>query len=190
MSDALNPFDPARLRLDPSSLADGGAKKLLNNIAVRKPNRQEFVRVNPDPAYRVTPAALIELKEDRETYLVPPGIASELAGECFTATIFTAMSRQNVLFLWVVKLTGSEGRAKANAWHDSAARAATCAMTQWVRVTANMHAGYYETFAAEATIPPPEWPNLSMADLLQIAFRDKLIDSTDHAIIQYLRGAA
>jgi hypothetical protein len=33
------------------------------------------VRVHPDPNYRLTPAAIIEEKDDREVYLVTPQIA-------------------------------------------------------------------------------------------------------------------
>ena len=73
-----NPFDPASLRLDQNFADTVGVKKLLTTVPVRKPNRQDFVRVHPDPAYRLTPAAIIELKEDREVYLVMPGMASEL----------------------------------------------------------------------------------------------------------------
>jgi hypothetical protein len=69
---APNPFDPAALRLDQSFAEAVGVKKLLTTVPVRKPNRQDFVRVHRDPAYRLTPAAIIELKEDREVYLVTP----------------------------------------------------------------------------------------------------------------------
>ena len=49
-----DPFDPSSLRLD-QSFADGeGVKKLLLTVPVRKPNRQDFVRVHPDAAYRAT----------------------------------------------------------------------------------------------------------------------------------------
>ena len=62
MNDILNPFDPASLRLD-QTFTDGTAvKKLLTTIPVRKPNRQDFVRVHPDADYRLSPAAIIELK--------------------------------------------------------------------------------------------------------------------------------
>ena len=79
-SPAPNPFDPAALRLDQSFAETVGVKKLLTTVPVRKPNRQDFVRVHADPAYRLTPAAIIELKEDREVYLVTPTMAIGAAG--------------------------------------------------------------------------------------------------------------
>ena len=62
----------AALRLDQSVLETVGTCKLITTVPVRKPNQQEFFRVHPDPAYRLTPAAVIELKDERETYLVLP----------------------------------------------------------------------------------------------------------------------
>ncbi len=94
---APNPFDPAALRLDQSYADTVGVKKLLTTVPVRKPNRQDFVRVHPDPAYRLTPAAIIEVKEDREVYLVTPSMAQALPGEFSTATLFTTINRQGVV---------------------------------------------------------------------------------------------
>ena len=99
-SPAPNPFDPAALRLDQSFAETVGVKKLLTTVPVRKPNRQDFVRVHPDQTYRLTPAAIIELKEDREVYLLTPAMAMELRGEFAAATLFTPVNRQGVLHLW------------------------------------------------------------------------------------------
>ena len=48
-----DPFDPAALRLG-QKFADGvGVKKHTTTVPTRKPNRQDFVRVDPRPEYRV-----------------------------------------------------------------------------------------------------------------------------------------
>src|SRR6516162_10933119 len=99
-----NPFDPAALRLDQSFADTVGVKKVLTTVPVRRPNRQDFVRVHPDPKYRLTPAAIIEVKEDREVYLVTPDMAQALPGEFTPVTLFTAINRQGTLHLWPVKL--------------------------------------------------------------------------------------
>jgi hypothetical protein len=102
------------LRLDQSFADTVGVKKLITTIPVRKPGRQDFVRVHPDPAYRLTPAALIELKEDREIYFCTPAIAMELPAEFFAATLYTTINKQGVLHLWPVKLPAADGRV--NEW--------------------------------------------------------------------------
>jgi hypothetical protein len=95
-SSAPNPFDPAALVLDQSFAETVGVKKLLTTVPVRKPNRQDFVRVHPDESYRGN-FAMIELQEDREVYLIGGvGLAAELDAETFNATLCTAVNRQGV----------------------------------------------------------------------------------------------
>jgi hypothetical protein len=179
--------DLSQLRLDQNFVETAGVKKLLTTVPVRKPNPQDFVRVHPDPKYRET-LAVIELKEAREVYLVPPVVANELPGEFYMATLFTAVSRQGVVFLWPVRLPGSDG--KILEWHRSAAEAAERAMKTWVRVKANMDLGAYEIYEAANTVSEPQWPAASFNELLRTAFRDRLIADFDHPVIQRLRGLA
>ena len=181
-----DPFDPAALRLDQSFADTVGVKKLLTTVPVRKPGRQEFVRVHPDPAYRLSPAAIIEVKEDRETYLVTPGMAAELPGEFTTATLFTVITRQNVLLVWPVKLPGPDG--KQIEWHRSAAEAAERAMKNWIRIIPNMYLGANEIFEATGDLPEPNWPELSLPEILKVAFRNRIVDRPYHALVQRLRG--
>jgi hypothetical protein len=180
-----DPFDLNYLRLDQSFLESSGVKKLLRTVPVRKPNPQDFVRVHPDPAYRLA-LAVIELKDDREIYLLPPPIAHQLPGEYSMTILYTAINRQGVLHLWPVKLPGSDG--KVLDWHRSAAEAAERAMERWIRVKANMSLGAYEISEASATIPDPEWPQLSYQELLRIAFKDRLVNNLDHPVVKRLRG--
>jgi hypothetical protein len=187
MTDQINPFDNlSALRLDQSFADKVGVKKILTTVPVRKPNRQDFVRVHPDPAFRLTPAAIIELKEDREVYLVPPGMAQQLPGEFSITTLFLTINRQNVIHLWPVKLPGPDG--KHNEWHRSAAEAAEQAMGQWVKISANMSLGAYEIFEAFGDLPDPVWPEISFEEILKIAFRQRFVDSADHPLVQRLRG--
>jgi hypothetical protein len=181
-----DPFNPAALRLDPSYAETVGVRKHLMTVPVRKPNKHEFVRVHTDLAYRLTPAAIIELKEDREVYLLAPSMAHQLPGEFSAATLFTTINRQGVLFLWPVKLPGADG--KDNEWYRSSREAAEKAMTAWVRVKANQSLGAYELFQATGDLPEPEWPDLPLQEILRIAFRDQHVDRPDHPLIKRLLG--
>jgi hypothetical protein len=188
MSDQMNPFNPENLRLSQNFTETVGVKTLLTTIPVRRPHRQEFVRVHPDPAYRCGPVGVLELKEDREAYLVTPPMANALAGEFTLVTLHTAITRQGVVFLWPVKMPGPDGRQLA--WHSSAAEAAEKAKDHWVRVSANMHLGAYDISLAMTPLPEPEWPSLAPEEILQIAFRDYVIDRADHPVVRRLRGVA
>src|SRR5262245_26247763 len=73
-----DPFDLASLRLSQDFAAAVGVKRLITTIPVKKPSKEWFVRTHPDPSHRLQ-TAVVELKEDRETYLVAPGLWPELA---------------------------------------------------------------------------------------------------------------
>jgi hypothetical protein len=182
-----NPFDNlSALRLDQSYADTVGVKKLLTTVPVRKANRQDFVRVHDDPRYRLTPAAIIEVREDGEVYLLTPEIAQALPGEFSMVTLYTTINRQGTLHIWPVKLPTPDGRQ--NEWHRSAAEAAERAMKKWVRVTSSMSLGAYEIFEASGDLPEPGWPDISFEEILKIAFRERLVDRADHPLVQRLRG--
>src|SRR5258708_3289857 len=123
-----NPFDISTLRLGQNFLETAGVRKLLTTVPLRKPNRQTFIRVHPDPAYRGTFATL-ELKEENEFYIVSPELAEQLPDECSTTEIYTAITRQKVAFLWPPQLGKGEGKEKEGASaapaHEQTARSKT-----------------------------------------------------------------
>jgi hypothetical protein len=78
---------------------------------------------------------------------------------------------------------------RTNSWHASAREAAKLAETDWVRVVSNMSEGGYSLYRATGSIPDPEWPNKTMAELLKLAFKDgKYIDNEAHPVIKQLYG--
>jgi hypothetical protein len=184
-----NPFAPESLRLD-LNVAEGlGVKKVVATIPVRKPGNQDYVRVHSSPDFRL-PVALIELRDEREVYLVRPHVARDIPGEYFAATMYTTINRAGVVFLWPVRLPGTDGRQLA--WHTSAAEAAEAAMEGWVRVKADMSLGAYVWWEASSTIPEPTWPkDLTFERMLEIAFKNgRLVESLDHPVLKQLRGEA
>ena len=181
-----DPFAPEKLRVSQDYLATANVKKLLATVPVKRPGPQDFVRVHSDTAYRAL-MAFLELRDDRETFLVNLAAVPELQPECFIANLFTAITRTGVVFLWPVKVPATDGRT--NNWHASAAEAVAQAMKGWIRMKSNMALGAYEIFLAESSIPDPEWPELSFVELYKIAFRDRLINHPGHPAIKRLRGA-
>jgi len=180
-----DPFDPAQLRLSQDFGAATGVKKILSTVPVRKPDRQWFVRTHPDEAFQLT-TAVLDVKEDRETYLVDPSLWNELPGEIIPKILFTTINRQGVVFLWPIRLPGEEGRI--DEWNRSALDGAQRAREKWIRIVANMSLGANEIFEATAELPEPEWPDEDFRALLEIAFRNRYIESPDHPVIRRLRG--
>lgn len=183
--DNQEPLNLDRLRLTQDFANQVGVRKAIITVPVRKPDRQWFVRVHPDSAWRLE-TAVLELKDERETYIVDPDLWSELPGELNPKVLFTAINRQGVVFLWPVRLHGEDGRG--NAWNSSALEAANQATTGWIRIAANMSLGAYEVFQATGELPEPEWPDKDFQALVEIAFKDHYVHSLDHPVIRRLRG--
>ena len=178
-------FDPSRLRLSQNFTESVGVKKALLTVPVRKPGRQDFVRTHPDSTFRLE-TAVIELKEDRETYLIDPELWHELPGEIVPKVLFTTMNRQGVLSLWPIRLPREDGRH--DEWNRSALEAAELAQNKWLRVAANMSLGAYEVYEAVSKLPEPEWPEVTFPEILKIAFRDRFITDLSHPVVRRLRG--
>lgn len=182
---APNPFDPAALRVT-GDLNTVGAHKLLLRVPARKPTKQEFFKVNASPDMKLA-SAILETKEDHEIYLVHPSSISLLPNDVRYVELCLCQNRQGGLFLWPVPLPGHDGRT--NSWHESAREAARLAEKYWIRIVANMSEGGYDVYKATGNLPDPEWPEKSLQDLLEVAFKDgKLIDSEDHPVVKLLNG--
>jgi hypothetical protein len=184
---APDPYDVETLRLPQGPRAAAGVRKLLTNLPCRKPDKSWFVRCHPSEAYRIT-VGVLDLKEDREIYLIAAPFRAELETEPTYAekTLALAINRQGDPFLWEVTLPREANRK--DTWGRSALEAMDLATRKWVRVASNMSAKAYDIYEAVVSLPEPQWPDLSLRDLLRLSFRDHTIDSVDHPVWRRLRG--
>ena len=179
-------FDPSALRLTQNYAALAATKKIITQVPLRKPDKQWFFRVHPDPGWTFE-AAILEVKEDRnESYVVAPELYSELSLEVARKALYTAINRQKVIFLWPVKLRGEDDCI--DSWNQSALEAAERAKQRWIRLVANMGLGGYDLYEAQGELPEPEWPDASFDQILKIAFKGRVINSPDHPALKRLRG--
>jgi hypothetical protein len=181
-----DPFDPANLRINPNTAAGAiGVKRKILAVKCGKPDKMEFVRVHPDPTYRID-TALIEDKTNRESYLVAPTLWPELPDFITLVRLCTAVTRHGTPFLWPAKLPDPNGRPMD--WHTSMLEAQELAVGSWVRVQADMSAASYAVFEATGNLPDPQWPELTFQEILKLAFKTRFIDSKDHPFLQQLFG--
>ena len=183
---APDPFDPESLRVQ---AGDGiELERMLTAVPVRKPKRNEYVRVHPDPAFCID-VRILERENgmERESYLVPPEMAHLVADETRVTRLFTAMTKRGLLFLWPVKLP-VEGNDSGRRVYETALQATEYAKKLWVRVAWNRELGGYELFRAKGDLGEPQWPEKSFRDLLAIAFVTNIIDRPDHPVIRELNG--
>src|SRR5262245_16105916 len=135
---APDPLDLKSLALPQNFVESAGVKKLTTTVPVRKPNPQDFIRTHPSPEFRRN-LLMVNLKDEREFYVVVPALANALAGETVVRMVVTAITRQGVTFLWPLPLPGPDG--KDNPWWRSGREAASLAQDHWIRVKANMSLG-------------------------------------------------
>lgn len=178
--------DLSRLRLSQNFAATIGVKKAVLTVPVRKPTRQEFVRVHPDHAYRMQ-IGLIELRDEGEVYAVEQSLCPELPGEVIPKVLVTAITKHSgVVFLWPIRLPGADGRL--DPWNQSALDAADLATKKWVKVASDRALGAYNVFEATGSLSDPEWPDVTFGELVRVAFKGRVISSLDHPVLRRLRG--
>lgn len=184
-------WDIDSLRLDQDFPSMVGGEKVYTTIPVMRPNPQMFVRFRDGEAWRLN-VMLLALKERKETYLVHPKIAAALEGEARPFSIFLGCDRAHSPFLWAVRLPRASVGEPDNSWWTSARDCVTYCFQNWARIKSEQGIAGYTYIPAEAveTFTPPVWPaNLSMRDIVKLAFQRFRIDDLDHPIVRGLRGA-
>jgi hypothetical protein len=183
-----DPFDPERWRRK----AEGNApkvSKLLSTVPVwMKPSDDKFVRVHPDPNFRLE-ASIVSIKGEGD-YLVLPGLEENIPAQrlLLPVTLFTAITYAGDVFIWIAKYPASSNLAFAR-WPESMREAIELAMTRWVRVESNTSIGaYVATIAEGEKLAEPKWPDATFGKILGTAFAGRLIDQPDHALVKRLRG--
>lgn len=183
--DSSGKFDFNRLRFDQNFQNTSGVRRALVTVPVRKPHRQEYFRIHPDEAFQFG-AWVLELKEEREIYLVDRTLCEELGDELSPRMLYVGITRQSVVFVFPVRLPNADGRQ--DSWSTSAAQGVALAKTRWIRLSSNMALGAYDVYEAAAPVPEPEWPDANAEQIFAIAFRDRVITTVDHPVVRRLRG--
>jgi hypothetical protein len=181
-----DPFDLAALRSAPSDEIQ--IEKVTLTVPVRKPTRAEFFRVHPDDEY-VVDCWILEREQgfDRQAWWVDGReLLTELVDDAKKVRLFTCINKRGAVFLWAVRLPTLDGGG--NQWYASALSAAELAKTSWLKLRSSRDIGSYEGYKAEGDLGDPAWPNKTLEELIRVAFKDRVIDSLDHIVIQELRG--
>ena len=178
-------FDISSLRLPANYGATFGVKKLLTNVPVSKPSKQQFFRAHQSEEM-VFDGFLLEKKDSQENYLLVPEVASVVEAIVRPVRLHAAIDRQNNVFLIPVPLPNESGNRYQS--HEALAQAVELSKTKWIRMNWNGGVKSYDIFEAAADIPDPEWPNHTIDQLVDVGFRGKVIADIGHPVIQTLLG--
>lgn len=180
-------LEALKLSLEAAGLS--GAMEVLSRVPVRKPMRDEYFRIRPGDENCFTTV----LYEDRgaqmrEYYFVAPAMIPVLRAyaQVSVATLMQFYTRQGVLGIFPLKLASDT--TTQNGWNDTAMKAAQLAKTKWVRIQADMALSGYRIFVAEGELGDPKWPDTPFSELLDIAFKDRVIATEDHPVINKVLG--
>jgi hypothetical protein len=161
------------------------AERVFTTVETHRPNKQQFVRVRPEEKWQF-PAAVIEFKLTNETYLVEGHLVGDLRQEVVIKLLRVAIGRDGNPFIWPIRLPEPDG--KLDSWNASALQAAKIAETSWVRLIPSKAIGAYEVMRATVDFGEPEWPSLSFQQIIDIAFRGKVISTLEDPVVLKLRG--
>ncbi len=178
-------LDALKLSLEDAGMA--GSTEVLTRVPVRKPTKDEYFRIRSGDENTFT-TMIYEDRTKREFYFVTPAMIPIMrsASDVTVATLVQFMTKQNVMGIFPLKVaTDSSG---PNGWQDTARHAAQLAKTDWIRIKADMALGGYRIYKAEGDLGEPEWPDMSFNELLDLAFKDRVIASADHPVLNNLFG--
>ena len=123
---------------------------------------------------------------EAETYLVTPEVQHLVSTELRQVRLFTAINKHGTVFLWPVSSPRRQRPYPPDRRHRSPVRGA--GQNPWVKMHWEPDLGGYEMQRAKGDLGEPQWPDKSLRDLIELAFRHHLIDRPDHPVIRELAG--
>ena len=176
-------FDLSNFAVD-TQATDVVLEKRIVVVPVRKPNKQKWFKCHK--AYGPMLVEIVEMKEDSEYFLVGKAARSALLGETKLVKLYLCYYQDSSVFICPVPQPGDDG--KWNSWHKSLSEVVDMAKDAWVRAIPDKAIGGYTAMVASGTFPEPRIKEMPMSEYLKIAFKDHLIESDDHPLIQHLQG--
>jgi hypothetical protein len=182
--------DLEKLRLEESETQGlSVGPEILIRVPVRRPGRKEFFRCHPGPHMATAMALYVDDSEDGdgEAYPVTREMREVFGEDVKPTLVQLTMLRNGTVILWPLKIPQADG-GRGRSWHESALLARDIAMTKWIKLQSDHSLSGYRMFAAQGHIPEPQWPDRTLEEYLEIAFRDRIVKSMDHPIVRKYLG--
>ncbi len=175
-------------RIDQNYAAHIQVRKTVVTVPVQKPDRQTWVYINPDPAFRMS-VGVLEDRENRRTFVVTPALLPEVVGDLIPKILVAYATKQSTIALWPIRLPDESGRL--DTYNESALTIVGEHAGRWVRILANQQNRAYDVLESPLVeLPAPQWPTGGFEFLFATAFRGRIIDSINHPYLKMLRGEA
>jgi hypothetical protein len=178
-------LDLGKFRIAHNSGETLGSKKLVTHVPVGKPGKGRFFRSSKTDPNSID-VYVYEDKAENTFHLVSPEVADVLGNLVRGMTLHLAIDRANNPFLIPVPLPDDNGQR--NSWPQSLLGAIEHARERWVRIESDKSAGVYQVHEAQGSLEEPKWPELSLEELVNIAFAGRVINDLEHPKVQSALG--
>ena len=128
---------------------------------------------------------ILKYGERDDHYVVMPELWGEVDPLAQPTRLVLAVDSNDIPFIWPLAIPDED---KPLSWHTTAMDADALAKDCWVRMQANLSLGAYENIWSKDKLPEPIWPEATWPKLMEIAFKQKIIDSHEHIVLRKLRG--
>lgn len=185
-----DPYDPAAHAHAATLGEDFAVEAVLDTLSCRKPDKAWWFRSHPDPAFRAT-VTLLRDPDEGSMLLVAPALVQQvnqaLPQYAAAYAVTLCVNRQSVPFLFPVPIP-KEGTKEHKA-HVQQREAVVCARDVWTLLVWDQPQRRYIRKVAPRLEETPQWPkDMTMRNLLKLAFSDELVKTMDHPAIRTLLG--
>jgi hypothetical protein len=163
-------------------------------MPVKKPHKQATVAIHPEQAMRFKLQCFLLHSEaegkagDRTYYPIFPEVAKLVPESVIPVQFVPYITVGGTMMLWPVSMK-RDSKGELNSWHASALDVIDeySASGEWIRVIPNSEANGYDVKIMDLTLAP-KWPALSKQDILDLAFKKRLIKDLEHPVIKSQLG--
>jgi hypothetical protein len=179
-------LDLKKFCIDQDFAAHVQARKKAVSVPVQRPDRQHWIFIHPDRAWRMT-VGVLDDKANRRTYVVEPMIVPEVADDLIPKLLVAYATRQGTACLWPIRMPDEEGRI--DTYNESALVIVEQYAGQWIRVMSNQSDRCYDVLETpKLDLPTPKWPEGGFPWMFDTAFKNRVIRDLNHPLLQTLRG--
>ena len=173
------------LRLPDNYSKSIGGIKIPTKPSFGKLNQHRYSRVHPNSEYQF-PVLLVEDKDVKETYIATRSMSSYLGKSATPKILRLAVDNAGVPRIIAQPIANTD--SQSNLWAASMNDAIKRAENTWIRIESNMDSKQYTIYEANGDLGDPDWPEQTMAELIDEIFENKIISSPDHPYIKQLQG--
>jgi hypothetical protein len=187
-----DPQAASSLAIDQSHLEEfANTKDEPSLIECRRPPKGIYFTVRPEIAKPWKDRAFYYVlqMEGRDPLIVAPNIAKKKSEEDTIRPVlivrYVTMAGEEGL--WALKL---DDGAKSNRWNRSALTILELAESKWVRIMSAKKEYRYQVSKRDFEQTPPRFSDRPFTDLVDEAFKDRMVLSLDHEIWEVLENGS